>query len=223
MHTPLNWWLPAAPLTSSGCHLFTLRLRSRSRRSPLMMRRLTLRHHFRHQTPKMLTWTWWHWKQSQMRWVGGAAGCGVVDRDAEGTCLIWLRGSTSFIGTQGSVSSVRGGPTATAQQQFAVPRHVCPLSRAICPGGGFGRATQQHCVPTQYALCMRLCALQESRMQKAVDVVASNFNTMRTGRANPAILDRIMVRLTDTAGHQHMRHPGASCSGPSPGTSSACG
>lgn len=33
----------------------------------------------------------------------------------------------------------------------------------------------------------------ESRMQKAVDVVASNFNTMRTGRANPAILDRIMV------------------------------
>lgn len=35
--------------------------------------------------------------------------------------------------------------------------------------------------------------LQESRMQKAVDVVASNFNTMRTGRANPAILDRIQV------------------------------
>lgn len=33
----------------------------------------------------------------------------------------------------------------------------------------------------------------ESRMQKAVDVVASNFNTMRTGRANPAILDRIQV------------------------------
>jgi ribosome recycling factor len=30
-------------------------------------------------------------------------------------------------------------------------------------------------------------------MQKAVDVVASNFNTMRTGRANPAILDRIQV------------------------------
>lgn len=30
-------------------------------------------------------------------------------------------------------------------------------------------------------------------MKKAVDVVAANFNTMRTGRANPAILDRIMV------------------------------
>jgi hypothetical protein len=30
-------------------------------------------------------------------------------------------------------------------------------------------------------------------MQKAVGVVADNFNTMRTGRANPAILDRIQV------------------------------
>jgi hypothetical protein len=30
-------------------------------------------------------------------------------------------------------------------------------------------------------------------MQKAVSVVADNFNTMRTGRANPAILDRIVV------------------------------
>lgn len=30
-------------------------------------------------------------------------------------------------------------------------------------------------------------------MQKAVNVVADNFNTMRTGRANPAILDRIQV------------------------------
>lgn len=34
---------------------------------------------------------------------------------------------------------------------------------------------------------------QEERMQKAVSVVADNFNTMRTGRANPAILDRITV------------------------------
>lgn len=33
----------------------------------------------------------------------------------------------------------------------------------------------------------------EERMQKAVSVVADNFNTMRTGRANPAILDRIQV------------------------------
>lgn len=33
----------------------------------------------------------------------------------------------------------------------------------------------------------------EARMQKAVNVVADNFNTMRTGRANPAILDRVQV------------------------------
>ena len=30
-------------------------------------------------------------------------------------------------------------------------------------------------------------------MKKAVSVVVENFNTMRTGRANPAILDKIMV------------------------------
>lgn len=37
------------------------------------------------------------------------------------------------------------------------------------------------------------CHLQDERMKKAVNVVADNFNTMRTGRANPAILDRIQV------------------------------
>ena len=31
-------------------------------------------------------------------------------------------------------------------------------------------------------------------MQKCANVVADNFNTIRTGRANPAILDRIQVR-----------------------------
>lgn len=38
--------------------------------------------------------------------------------------------------------------------------------------------------------CMRH---QEDRMKKAINVVVENFNTMRTGRANPAILDKIMV------------------------------
>jgi hypothetical protein len=36
-------------------------------------------------------------------------------------------------------------------------------------------------------------------MQKSINSVADNFNTMRTGRANPAILDRIQV------GHQVAR------------------
>ena len=43
---------------------------------------------------------------------------------------------------------------------------------------------------------------QEDRMKKALDAVVGNFNTIRTGRANPAILDRIMVRdcmLVDVA------------------------
>jgi ribosome recycling factor len=31
-------------------------------------------------------------------------------------------------------------------------------------------------------------------MKKCVEAVANNFNTIRTGRANPSILDRIMVR-----------------------------
>jgi hypothetical protein len=34
---------------------------------------------------------------------------------------------------------------------------------------------------------------QEERMKKALGVMADNFNTIRTGRANPAILDRITV------------------------------
>jgi len=33
----------------------------------------------------------------------------------------------------------------------------------------------------------------EDRMKKAIVVLGENFNTIRTGRANPAILDRIMV------------------------------
>jgi ribosome recycling factor len=40
-------------------------------------------------------------------------------------------------------------------------------------------------------------------MQKAVGVVAENFNTMRTGRANPAILDRIQVRACGALRVQH--------------------
>mmetsp|Transcript_7788 Transcript_7788/g.14145 ORF Transcript_7788/g.14145 Transcript_7788/m.14145 type:complete len:250 (-) Transcript_7788:14-763(-) len=33
----------------------------------------------------------------------------------------------------------------------------------------------------------------EERMQKSMESVLANFNTIRTGRANPAILDRVMV------------------------------
>lgn len=33
----------------------------------------------------------------------------------------------------------------------------------------------------------------ETRMKKSVESVKSNFNTVRTGRANPSILDRVLV------------------------------
>jgi hypothetical protein len=45
-------------------------------------------------------------------------------------------------------------------------------------------------------------------MKKAINVVVENFNTMRTGRANPAILDKILVpgdsggRLSGSGGGQ---------------------
>ena len=38
-------------------------------------------------------------------------------------------------------------------------------------------------------------------MQKAINVVAENFNTMRTGRANPAILDKIVVSCAASKGN----------------------
>lgn len=46
-------------------------------------------------------------------------------------------------------------------------------------------------------------------MKKALSVLGDNFNTIRTGRANPAILDRIMVRQTGyTQTHTLVIHTG---------------
>jgi hypothetical protein len=36
-------------------------------------------------------------------------------------------------------------------------------------------------------------------MKKSLTALSENFNTIRTGRANPAILDRIQVRLAGSA------------------------
>ncbi|NCJ08354.1 ribosome recycling factor [Synechococcales cyanobacterium C] len=38
----------------------------------------------------------------------------------------------------------------------------------------------------------------ESRMQKAVEATQRSFNTIRTGRANPSLLDRIMIEYYGT-------------------------
>lgn len=36
---------------------------------------------------------------------------------------------------------------------------------------------------------------QKARMEKTIDTVRTNFNSIRTGRANPAMLDKIEVGL----------------------------
>lgn len=60
-----------------------------------------------------------------------------------------------------------------------------------------------------------LVQMQEDRMKKALGVLADSFNTIRTGRANPAILDKIMVspsaedvhgRLVVSAVHDQSAH-----------------
>ena len=40
---------------------------------------------------------------------------------------------------------------------------------------------------------MLLVVFQKGRMEKTIDTVRSNFNSIRTGRSNPAMLDKIEV------------------------------
>lgn len=41
-----------------------------------------------------------------------------------------------------------------------------------------------------------LIGLQKERMEKTIETVRTNFNSVRTGRANPAMLDKIEVRIS---------------------------
>ncbi len=50
-------------------------------------------------------------------------------------------------------------------------------------------------------------------MKKALGVLGDNFNTIRTGRANPAILDRIMVRSRARRPHPPWRGVGSRVNG----------
>lgn len=81
----------------------------------------------------------------------------------------------------------------TAELLVACMRNCTVLQRLVLPASAW---LVPALLSTSLFVSRRAC-LQEERMQKAVSVVADNFNTMRTGRANPAILDRIQVR------HQH--------------------
>lgn len=46
-----------------------------------------------------------------------------------------------------------------------------------------------------HALGFSFCFLQKEKMEKAIENVRSNFNSIRTGRSNPAMLDKIEVRI----------------------------
>eukprot|EP00878_Enallax_costatus_P002263 GHUV01002437.1.p1 GENE.GHUV01002437.1~~GHUV01002437.1.p1 ORF type:complete len:256 (+),score=82.72 GHUV01002437.1:205-972(+) len=86
---------------------------------------------------------------------------------------------------------VRQSAAAAASVQSLQPQsHVQRLAPLY--------AKKQQAASTDEEVDLDMVALEaesdaEERMKKAVSVVADNFNTMRTGRANPAILDRIQV------------------------------
>lgn len=42
-------------------------------------------------------------------------------------------------------------------------------------------------------VCMCIYLVQKERMEKTIENVRNSFNSIRTGRANPAILDKIEV------------------------------
>ncbi|OSX77138.1 hypothetical protein BU14_0161s0057 [Porphyra umbilicalis] len=76
----------------------------------------------------------------------------------------------------------------------ALPLRGCPC----CPGCGRGCPCCPGgvCGPGCGATMMALTAEEEevsTRMEKTLEAVRTNFNTIRTGRATPSILDRIMV------------------------------
>lgn len=47
-----------------------------------------------------------------------------------------------------------------------------------------------------YVLAINVIKLQMERMEKTLEATKSNFNTVRTGRASPNLLDRVEVKTT---------------------------
>jgi hypothetical protein len=41
---------------------------------------------------------------------------------------------------------------------------------------------------------IHVCFYQKGRMEKTIDTMRTNFNSVRTGRANPSMLDKIEVQ-----------------------------
>lgn len=47
-----------------------------------------------------------------------------------------------------------------------------------------------------YVHAINMMNLQMERMEKTLEATKSNFNTVRTGRASPNLLDRVEVKNT---------------------------
>ncbi len=84
----------------------------------------------------------------------------------------------------------------------AVHRGICSASRipeecSSCHHASESPICRSRTAPRKVLnpLLLRTCCgcSQAERMKKAISVVQDNFNSLRTGRANPAILDRITV------------------------------
>lgn len=59
---------------------------------------------------------------------------------------------------------------------------------------GFYDSNQQIIVVSKRIVSLVLLAVfQKGRMEKTLETVRTNFNSIRTGRANPAMLDKIVV------------------------------
>eukprot|EP00850_Spirogloea_muscicola_P009456 SM000053S17413 [mRNA] locus=s53:226719:228664:+ [translate_table: standard] len=66
--------------------------------------------------------------------------------------------------------------------------------------GGCCRGTVRPSHADARGFCAGGPSVQLERFEKSLDAVRSNFNTVRTGRASPSLLDRVEVRATV---HEH--------------------
>eukprot|EP00168_Porphyra_purpurea_P011256 TRINITY_DN2850_c0_g1_i1.p1 TRINITY_DN2850_c0_g1~~TRINITY_DN2850_c0_g1_i1.p1 ORF type:complete len:278 (-),score=108.48 TRINITY_DN2850_c0_g1_i1:211-969(-) len=98
----------------------------------------------------------------------------------------------------GSPRSGGGGPGACRSPSLS---GTAPWVASASPGGGRGPVWRVPVLPGGAhgrggARPLALTAEEEevsARMEKTLEAVRTNFNTIRTGRATPSILDRIMV------------------------------
>jgi len=85
--------------------------------------------------------------------------------------------------------------------QSACASHLCGVRRSACVGDGSvgrRRSTIVRAAVDGEESAAELTKSAEERMLKSVESTKANFNTIRTGRANAGILDRVVVNYYDT-------------------------